>query len=304
MVRPRPGEVPRTYEMRYLSPSTPDDPELYIVYARQEIEKMGRDHRRHVHPLPSGTGIPEQELGDEVEDLKKLEDYTDQMQEQLSRFLASIAMDNINAQTAININSMVRTVHELESMGDSCYNLILLTQRKYDKKILFPDIAMEELKPFTETVVEFIGFIRKHINKHLSKNEMETALGLEDRTDQYRNILKKAARKRIQKGSDVKTELLYIDIVKAHRTHRRSRAEHRGRPSPGTLKVNQSFRLNPLVPGTVPASQGIQPLQGVPHGVPLDGDYLAVSEFRPAHEYQCLYVSGSPGHGEIEFHNL
>ena len=73
---------------------------------------------------------------------------------------------------------------------------------------------MEELRPFTDTVVEFIIFIREHINRHLSSSEMETALELEDRTDRYRNTLKKAARKRIQKGSEVKTELLYIDIVK------------------------------------------------------------------------------------------
>jgi len=214
LVKPKAGEVPKKYELRYLSSATQSTPELYIVYARQEIEKMVSIIEEMFTRFLMVFESPNKKMGDEVEDLKRQEDYTDQMQEQLSGFLASIAMDNINEQTAINVNSMVRTVHELESMGDSCYNLILLTQRKYDKKILFPDAALEELRPFTSTVVEFIRFIRSHINKHLSSEEMKTALSLEDRTDQYRHTLKKAARKRIQQGSDVKAELLYIDIVK------------------------------------------------------------------------------------------
>jgi len=214
LVRPKPGEIPKKYEMRYLSPATQSTPELYIVYARQEIEKMAAIIEDMFTRFLVVFESPNKKLGAEVEELKRLEDYTDQMQEQLSRFLASLAMDNINAQTAININSMVRTVHELESIGDSCYNLILLTQRRYDKKLVFPDVALEELKPFTDTVLEFIRFIRRHINRHLSSEEMEDALHLEEEIDQYRNILKKSARKRIQNGSYVKAELLYIDIVK------------------------------------------------------------------------------------------
>lgn len=214
LVRPRRGEVPKIYEMRYLSPSMQTTPELYIGYARQEIEKMAEIIEDMFTRFLVVFESPNKKMGDEVEELKDQEDYTDQMQEQLSRFLASIAMDNINAQTAVNINSMVRTVHELESMGDSCYNLILLTQRKYDKRILFPQPALEELQPFNETVLEFIRFIHRHINRHLSSAEMAEALSLEERTDRYRNTLKKSARRRIQNGSDVKAELLYIDIVK------------------------------------------------------------------------------------------
>ena len=37
---------------------------------------------------------------------------------------------------------------------------------------------------------------------------------LEDQIDAYRKNLKKVARKRLEKGADVKSELLYIDFVR------------------------------------------------------------------------------------------
>jgi phosphate:Na+ symporter len=43
---------------------------------------------------------------------------------------------------------------------------------------------------------------------------MAVALGLEERINKMRNTLKKAAAKRLQKGSNVKGELIYIDIVR------------------------------------------------------------------------------------------
>ncbi|MDI9386421.1 MAG: PhoU domain-containing protein, partial [Spirochaetota bacterium] len=37
---------------------------------------------------------------------------------------------------------------------------------------------------------------------------------LEDQVDAFRKNLKKVARKRLEKGADVRSELLYIDLVR------------------------------------------------------------------------------------------
>ena len=109
---------------------------------------------------------------------------------------------------------MTRIVNEMESIGDSLFNLILLAQRRYDKKMELQPAALEALDPYTKHVQEFVGFIRSHLNEPLDERELRKAMELEQEIDRQRNSLTKAARKRLKKGGDVKSELLFIDIVR------------------------------------------------------------------------------------------
>ena len=109
---------------------------------------------------------------------------------------------------------MIRVVDELESIGDSCYNLILLSQRRYDKKIPLHKDGIELLTDYTDTVKDFLKFNRKNLNKELSEEDLDKAYKLEKKVDGYRDSLRKESRKRLKNGSDIKGELLYLDILK------------------------------------------------------------------------------------------
>jgi phosphate:Na+ symporter len=129
---------------------------------------------------------------------------------------------------------MMRIVSELESIGDSCYNLILLTQRRYDKKIKLSNDSIQEIKPYLDLVKDFLVFNKERLNRHISEEEFETALSLEKQIDESRDVYKKSARKRLKKGSNIKGELLFIDFVK--------HLEHIGDHS---LNISNALRLIP-----------------------------------------------------------
>ena len=109
---------------------------------------------------------------------------------------------------------MIRIAHELENIGDSCYNLMILAERRYRKNITFPDTSIADLEPYTGRVAEFIEFIKERLNRHLSRAELDTAFKLEESVNEYRNRLKDEAQERLSKGSDVKSELTFIEIVR------------------------------------------------------------------------------------------
>ena len=96
-----------------------------------------------------------------------MEDYTDQMQEQISQFLVECTSEELNETSSRNVNSMIRIVHELERIADDCYTLILLCQRRYNKKITFHKKAIEDIEPYILLVQEFIAFNEAHLNEHL-----------------------------------------------------------------------------------------------------------------------------------------
>jgi phosphate:Na+ symporter len=208
------AELSEAYRLRYISATIQDTPELYLLTVKRELSKMADIISNMFTRFWLVFDHPDQKMGDEVDTLKKMEDYTDTMQEEITRFLSQCSLDNMNRVSAANVYSMIRITNELESIGDSCFNLMVLAERRYKKKIAVDEEAIENLRPYTELVNQFLRFIRSHLNEHLSSEEMAVALGLEERINKMRNTLKKAAAKRLQKGSNVKGELIYIDIVR------------------------------------------------------------------------------------------
>jgi phosphate:Na+ symporter len=55
---------------------------------------------------------------------------------------------------------------------------------------------------------------KEQMNRHMGKPLLEMAFKLENRINRSRDQLKKAAQHRLQNGAEVKSELLYMDLLK------------------------------------------------------------------------------------------
>ena len=202
------------YQLKYISTQIQETPQLNIANAKLELSRMASIVGEMFDRFLLVFNNPDRKMGNQVESLKRMEEYTDRMQEDISAFLASCAQQNLSSVSAQNVNSMIRIAHELETIGDSCFNLMILAQRRYDGKVILPQAALVDLEPYTTVVSNFINFITEHLNQHLSRDELETAFELERTVDDLRNRLKDEAQDRLSSGSDVKSELLYIEIVR------------------------------------------------------------------------------------------
>lgn len=206
--------TPNIYKLEYIRSTIQDTPELNMVKAEKEIVHMTQLIEDMFTNYLNVFQNPDKKMGEEVEKLRDMEDYSDQMQEQITSFLMECTKDNINVDGRNNATNMIRIVSELESIGDSCFSLIMLSEKKYKKNIPLHENAIQEIMSYSKLVDEFILFIKNHINEHLSQKNFDKAHTLEDKIDDYRNKLRKEARNQISEGADVKGELLYIDIVR------------------------------------------------------------------------------------------
>ena len=214
LTRPKAGEEEQVYQLKYISAVIQDTPEINLVNAKRELSRMAGIVEDMFSRFRLVFGNPHKKMGNEVAELKQMEDYTDRMQEDISIFLAQCARESLNETSATNVTAMIRIAHELENIGDACFNLMVLVQRRYDSEIEFDDAASNDLDPYSVKVAEFIVFIKEHLNEHLSRAELETAYLYEDYVNRYRNRLRDEAQERLQSGSDVKSELLFIEVVR------------------------------------------------------------------------------------------
>lgn len=153
-------------------------------------------------------------IEDHVERLADEENYCDQMHEQLIRYVINCQHLSLTDIQRSNLSIMISVVEEIEAMTDQVYTCGLLLAKSIEKKMKFQQEDMESLIPYVELARQFLQFIRININKHLNEDKLAMATELEDSIDLYRKNLKKLARKRLEGGADVKSELLYLDVVR------------------------------------------------------------------------------------------
>ncbi len=215
MVHPGKNEVGLgQYTLPFIESTIQNVPEINVIKVQKEVASMTDMVEDMFDIYVDVFKNPDKKMGAQVDEIKEMEEYTDQMQEEITKFLIRCSAENLNESGRANISAMMRIVNELESIGDSCYNLILLSQRRYKKEIPLHDTAIDELLPFTRMVQQFLGFIKGHMNEHLNKEQLAEAYELENKIDKTRKTLKKEVRKNIKSGADIKGELLYLDIVR------------------------------------------------------------------------------------------
>ena len=154
------------------------------------------------------------DLSDEVTRFKDMEEYADQMRDELSRFLLECAGHEMSSDSQRDIGILLRMVVDLEDITDDCFSLILLLEKADSKKLKLDKDEVDSLGPYTLLVENSLRFVKDNINRKISDDQLALARDLENSIDDFRSALKKKARKRLQTGADVKAELLFMDIVR------------------------------------------------------------------------------------------
>jgi len=207
--------TPASYKLVYTKATLQDTPEMNILRAEKEIRGMAGVVEDMFQQFGSVLTNPTPEEVDRlIQDLSQKEALADQMREEISRFLVECARQHLNPKTEQRIPILIRIIDDLEEMTDECYGLGMLLERSIQKKMHFDKKEREQLIPYVSLVNQFLQFVKENYGKHFTRELMEVAQNLEDNINQVRDELRKRARKRLKSGANVKTELLFIDIVR------------------------------------------------------------------------------------------
>ena len=209
------ASLPSIYKFEFPERAAHESPTIPVVSAQMEVRRMADISVQMFDRLQYGlTDLSGRFVVDHYDNLVREEDYLDQMQEQLTKYLLKCAQLDIDDKLRENINVMISITGELESMSDDCLSIGVYLKRITEKHYVFKKEDFDRLIPYLELARQLLQFIYKNINKALSKEQLDFANELESQIDAERKALKKIARKRLEDGADVKAELLYMDLVR------------------------------------------------------------------------------------------
>ncbi|MDO9576419.1 MAG: Na/Pi cotransporter family protein [Candidatus Cloacimonadales bacterium] len=214
IVKPKASDLSKEYKLQYIHTGLQDTAQMNIQTAKSELNKMVNLVENMFNTFLQIFRNPDKKMGSTVEEVKSMEELSDQMQEEITKYLVECSTEDLSEDNVMNVNAMMRIVNELENIGDSCFKLMLLTERKYNSKIKLHTKAREEFEDFASMLAESMALYKKRMNVHLEKQVLEMVYRLEEKMNNLRDNLKEAAQQRLQNGSDVKAELLYLDLLK------------------------------------------------------------------------------------------
>jgi len=209
------------YRLEYISGAMRETPELNILRAEKEIRDMvslvSDMFGKFSAALNSmqETPLTEDAVNSLIAALKGKEHYADEMREALTDFLVECTREHLSPHSEKRVSRLLRIVADLEDMSDDCYGISLLLDTSVKKNHVIKSKEVTALIPYVAMVEGFLNFIKDiKLGSVVSKEQAEWARDLENQIDESRDRLRKLGRKRIEAGKDVKTELLFIDLVR------------------------------------------------------------------------------------------
>ena len=215
MIPAKEGETPAVYRLDSNLANYKENAAGAVLRAEKEIFDMSVVVSRMVKMMSLGFSNRNDDfVNNSYPKLESDEAYADQMQEGLSNYLIHCLDLPVTDRQRNNISQMLHITEEFESLTDDCLSVAILLKRSVEKKMVFEEEDMNKFYPYLELVNQFVNLITDNMNHHLSQEKLMQAQVLENKIDESRKALKKVARKRLEKGADVKSELLYIDLVR------------------------------------------------------------------------------------------
>lgn len=211
-------ESEEEYRLQYISAGILSTAELSILEAQKEVKSFCQRCERM-------AGFVDDLMRTDKDDdfnqlfsrIEKYENITDNMEMEIANYLHKVSEGRLSIESKLQIMRMLRQVTELESIGDSCYNLArTLNRRRQNSKYAFTEqqlanmhaiLGMARNAMAKMTVCVDAGLNGQHVDYNASYN-------LENEINNYRTSLKNRNLQDIDAGLyHYQIGVFYIDFV-------------------------------------------------------------------------------------------
>ena len=215
LVKPKESEQEDESRLKYIRGGIMKTPEISVLQAQKEISVFGFRMQRMLGMVRDLSNIKEDKAFQELFDrIKKYEDISDNMENEIGKYLGQVADAHLSDDTKFKIRCMLRQIGELESIGDSCFNLARILQRKRANNVHFGDFQWHGVLQIHELVDAAMTRMNAMLDGRKEDFTIDESAALELKINNQRNTLKQ------QSMTDVDNKVysydngtVYMDLV-------------------------------------------------------------------------------------------
>ncbi len=213
--KPKPNKDEDDFRLRFISTGIMKTPELSVLEAQKEIQSFAERIQRMF-------GMVRELLGETDDDkfmklysrIEKYEGISDSMELEIAKYLDNVSNAHLSDETKEKVRAMLREISEIESIGDSNYNLARTISRLKNGKEDFTETQYEHIHQMFELTDDALSHMNIMLKGHKDELDANRSFNVENEINNYRNQL------RSQNITDVNDHLytytvgtMYMDII-------------------------------------------------------------------------------------------
>ena len=204
------------YRLKFISGGLLSTAELSIVEAQKEIHSFAERCKRMFGFVPELL-----QLQDEVKfnklfsRIEKYENITDSMEMEIASYLNKVSKGRLSDASKNQIQKMLRQITELESIGDSVYNLgRTLNRHRMHCQEAFTEDQTQHMLTMMQLVDGALAEMLKQIDQPTTKKGTKTSVNIEHEINNYRTQLKNQNLNDVNSGRyDYQLGVFYVDFI-------------------------------------------------------------------------------------------
>ena len=216
IIKPGTKEEEEDFRLRYIGGNNiMKTPELSLLEAQKEIQSYAERTQRmfgFVRELLTITdGAKFSKLYSRIE---KYENISDNMEIEIAKYLDGVSDAHLSDDSKAKIRAMMREITEIESIGDSCFNIARTINRKFDGKEDFTDKQYEHITEMMQLTDNALTEMNALMLGRKDSFDANRSFNIENEINNYRNQL------RSQNINDVNSHeytyamgTMYMDII-------------------------------------------------------------------------------------------
>jgi phosphate:Na+ symporter len=199
--------------LQFLQTGLMGTPELATVEVRRALQNMVKICGDMFGKLYEVIGNPEKKLGNLVDEIKRDEQVTDDMEEEIIAFCSELSRTGSSLEVGKRVSAFLEIANDVERIGDHCMNLVLLAERRWEKKFTFSEETQEQLNDMMDSVTAFLAATEAYVTPGGSGSLAEVKV-LESKINKLRDQSRKSHAKRMQAGDvNVREGLIFLDMM-------------------------------------------------------------------------------------------
>lgn len=166
-------------------------PELSVLEAQKEIQSFGKRIQKMFGFVQDLLSIKEERAFNKLfSRIEKYESISDNMEIEIAKYLDGVSDGHLSDETKGKIRTMLREISEIESIGDSCYNIARTVNRKFEGKEEFTDKQYERINQMFTLTEQSLTEMNALLGGRKDYYDINRAFNIENEINNFRTQLK------------------------------------------------------------------------------------------------------------------
>ncbi len=211
--KPQPEQ--EQFRLKYIEANLMQTPEISVLQAQKETAQFGVRVQKMFDMVRSlMEEKDEQQFTQQYDQIVQQEDYTDRTEIGIARFLEQVSENHLSDATKQKVRQMLREVGELESIGDSCFNLARTLNRLKESGKDFTAAQRTQLQSMMVLCNDALTQMNTIMTGHRHEHDINETYRIENAINQMRQQLKTDNIRAVdEREYDYATGTFYVDLI-------------------------------------------------------------------------------------------